>query len=70
MDKLEKLHTELLFLKKPFKNGYFENAIDKWSKRSLDNKHLVKKNNQQLKRKETEFLALVLLYLGSIFLQT
>ena len=63
-----KLQTELVCLKQIFvKNGYPRNIINKCFKRFMDNIHVVKETPLKVEKKP---LAIVLAYLGSIFLQT
>ena len=63
-----KLHNELVCLKETFlKNGYPEDFINKCFKKFMDNIHVVKETTLTVEKKP---LVLVLLYLGSISLQT
>ena len=63
-----KLHNELVCLKETFlKNGYSEDFTKKCFKKFLDDIHVVKETTLTVEKKP---LLLVLLYLGSISLQT
>ena len=63
-----KLHNELVCLKETFlKNGYPEDFINKCFKKFMDNIHVAKETTLTVEKKP---LVLVLLYLGSISLQT
>ena len=63
-----KLHNKLLCLKENvLKNGYLEDFMNKFFKKFMDNIHVVQETTLTVKKKP---LVLVLLYLGSISLQT